>query len=196
MTKKRIVSFRDQQKLVGEVCRQIATSGWRPDYVVGITRGGLQAAVMISHYFDIPMHTLKVSLRDDANASESNLWMAQDALGYPLPELEVENDLASILAGASELLEMGVGKDWRNILIVDDINDTGATINWIMDDWQSSCLPNDEGWADVWNSNVKFAVLFDNLASQARVKMDFVGEEINKEENPEWIVFPYEAWWK
>jgi hypoxanthine phosphoribosyltransferase len=163
---------------------------------VGITRGGLQAAVMISHYFDIPMHTLKVSLRDDANASESNLWMAQDALGYPLPELEVENDLASILAGASELLEMGVGKDWRNILIVDDINDTGATINWIMDDWQSSCLPNDEGWADVWNSNVKFAVLFDNLASQARVKMDFVGEEINKEENPEWIVFPYEAWWK
>ena len=195
MTNKRYVSFRDQQKLVGEVCRQISVSGWRPDYVVGITRGGLQAAVMISHYFDVPMHTLKVSLRDDANASESNLWMAEDALGTRQERyVEDEQDIGAILEAASDLLNFN--NNYKNILIVDDINDSGATINWILNDWQSNCLPNDEGWSEVWNGNVKFAVLFDNLASRSRVKMDFVGEEINKDENPEWIVFPYEGWWK
>lgn len=194
MTKKRFVTFRDQQKMMGEVCRQIANSGWRPDYVVGITRGGLQAAVMISHYFDVPMHTLKVSLRDDANASESNLWMAEDALGSRQERyVEDANDIGAVLEAASSMLDFN--DNYKNILIVDDINDSGATINWIMGDWQANCLPNDEGWQDVWNGNVKFAVLFDNLASKAKVKMDFAAEEINKELNPEWIVFPYENWW-
>jgi xanthine phosphoribosyltransferase len=181
--------------MVGELCRQIANSGWRPDYVVGITRGGLQAAVMISHYFDVPMHTLKVSLRDDTNASESNLWMAEDALGSrQVRYVEDETDIGAVLEAASGMLDFN--DDYKNILIVDDINDSGATINWIMEDWQSSCLPDDEGWSEVWNGNVKFAVLFDNLASKAKIKMDFAAEEINKEENPEWIVFPYENWWK
>mgnify|MGYP003351870754 CR=1 FL=1 len=48
------------------------------------------------------------------------------------------------------------------ILIVDDINDSGRTLQWIKDDWQSGCLPNDERWKDVWNNNVRFAVLVHN----------------------------------
>ena len=28
------------------------------------------------------------------------------------------------------------------------------------------------------------------------VVVEYNGVEINKEENPEWIVFPYEEWWK
>jgi uncharacterized protein len=53
--------------LVGKICRELATGTWRPDYVVGITRGGLIPAVMISQYFNIPLHTLNVSLRDSEN---------------------------------------------------------------------------------------------------------------------------------
>ena len=34
----------------------------------------------------------------------------------------------------------------KNILIVDDINDTGATFNWIKEDWPSGCLPMDTRW--------------------------------------------------
>jgi len=37
--------------------------------------------------------------------------------------------------------------------------------------------------------------LFDNLASDCKVTMDFVGEEVNKAENNAWIDFPYEDWW-
>ena len=52
---------------------------WRPDYIVGLTRGGLIPSVLISHCLNIPMHTLNVSLRDNDAAPESNLWMAEDA---------------------------------------------------------------------------------------------------------------------
>jgi hypothetical protein len=150
---------------------------------------------MISHYFNIPCHTLKVSLRDD-DCGESNLWMAEDALGPNSRERFVENpvDVAGILEAANDLLEEG--ETYKNILIVDDINDSGATLNWIMQDWPSGCFPDDPAWEnDIWNNNVKFAVLFDNLASGCKVKMDFVGKEINKAENDVWIDFPYEDWW-
>jgi len=173
---KRKVSWTEFQGLVAKICRDISIGDWQPDYVVGITRGGLLPAVMISQYFNIPCEALKVSLRDNGgeHATESNLWMAEDAFGY---NGEVGKPVA------------------KNILIVDDINDTGATVNWILQDWQSGCLPNDERWNHTWNQNVKFATVFDNLASDAKVKMDFIGEEINKAENPVWIEFPFEEWW-
>ena len=188
----------DQPKfngLVAKLCRDIVNSGWRPDYIVGLTRGGLLPAVMISHYFNIPMHTLSVSLRDSDTGPESNLWMAEDALGPRTKERIVEdfNDVGGILQAASELLEEGA--TYKNILIVDDINDTGATLNWIMQDWPSGCFPDDPAWEEVWNQNVKFAVVVDNLASQCQVKMDYVGMEVNKAENDVWIDFPYEDWW-
>jgi len=194
---KRKINWDEFQCLVGKICRDISLDSWRPDYVVGITRGGLLPAVMISQYFDIPCETLKVSLRDrgDENACESNLWMAEDALGPTSKERYIDNpvDVTGVLEAAIDLLEQG--QTYKNILIVDDINDTGATINWIINDWQSSCFPEDPRWEEVWNSNVRFATIFDNLASNARVKMDYVGEEINKEEIPVWIDFPFEDWW-
>ncbi len=187
----------DQHKmsgLVSRIGRDIATGSWKPDYIVGLTRGGLIPAVMLSHYLNIPMYTLNVSLRD-GNEIESNLWMAEDALGPQSKErfVEDENDIGGILEAASDLLEQGA--TYKNILIVDDINDTGATFNWIMKDWPSGCFPDDPAWDEVWNQNVKFAVLVDNLASKCNVKMDYVGMEINKAENDVWVDFPWEEWW-
>ena len=192
---KLILTQSDLQKLVTKLCRSIANSQWRPDYIVGISRGGLVPAVMISHYFNVPMKPLQVSLRDGGECV-SDCGMAEDALGYPKQErfVEDENNLADVLDAASSLLEGSA--PYKNILIVDDINDTGATFNWIMKDWPSSCLPNDEDWKWVWNNNVRFAVLVDNLASECAVKMDFVGMEVNKAENDVWVEFPYEAWWE
>ena len=140
------------------------------------------------------MWTLNVSLRD-GSGGESNTWMAEDALGPPTKDRIIDdaNDIGSILDAASSLLEDGA--TYKNILIVDDINDSGATFNWIMDDWRSSCFPGDDSWNEVWNENVKFAVLVDNLASKCNVKMDFVGMEINKAEEDVWVDFPWEEWW-
>jgi xanthine phosphoribosyltransferase len=188
----------DQSKLnglVAKLCRDIVISGWRPDYIVGLTRGGLIPAVMISQYLEVPMHALSVSLRDSDTGPESNLWMAEDALGPRTKERIVEdpNDIGGILQAASSLLEEG--STYKNILIVDDINDTGATLNWIMQDWPSGCFPDDPAWDEVWNQNVKFAVVVDNLASKCTAKMDYVGMEVNKAEKDVWIDFPWEDWW-
>lgn len=169
---KRHLNNKELSGLVANICRGISNSEWRPDYIVGLSRGGLVPATMISHYLDVPMHTLNVSLRDNRMGPESNLWMAEDAFGYD-PDIPTPN-----------------------ILIVDDINDSGATFNWIMDDWCSGCLPNDPRWENVWNHNVKFAVLFDNMSSKCNIKMDYVGEEINKAEKDVWIEFPWESWWR
>ena len=191
---KLIIDNEQLKGLVAKICREIALSNWRPDYIVGITRGGLIPAVMISQYLNIPMWTLNVSLRD-AESQESNLWMAEDALGPKSRERLVDDadDIGSILEAASSLLEDGA--TYKNILIVDDINDQGTTLNWIMSDWRSSCFPDDDTWDEVWNENVKFAVLVDNLSSKCNVKMDYVGMEINKAENNVWVDFPWEEWW-
>ena len=172
------ITQREVTGLVGKICRELATGTWRPDYIVGITRGGLIPAVMISQYFNIPLHTLNVSLRDGDVGPESNLWMAEDALGPLSKNRAIDNDTT-----------------FKNILIVDDINDQGTTLNWIMQDWPSGCFSDDPAWEEVWNNNVKFAVLVDNLSSKCGVKMDFVGMEVNKAENDVWIDFPWEDWW-
>jgi xanthine phosphoribosyltransferase len=143
---------------------------WRPDYIVGLTRGGLIPAVYMSHMLDIPMHTLKVSLRDNVD-TEHNCWMAEDAFGKTAP------------------VDFTV---YSNILIIDDINDTGSTLDWIIQDWQDSCLPNNPRWNDVWGNNVRFAVLFDNLSSEFSRKVDYSAVEINKAEEDVWIVYPWE----
>lgn len=152
---------------VHSILRQMAVEHWRPDYVVGITRGGLTPAVLISQYLDVKMHTLDVSFRDDDMGPESNLWMAEDAFGYQAEK--------------------------KNILIVDDINDTGRTLNYIKEDWPSGCFPQGE-WDRVWHNNVKFAVIVDNQASEFKT-VDYAGLIINKHEEPSWIEFPWEQWW-
>lgn len=191
---KLVIDYAGMQGLVGKLARDISVSQWKPDYIVGLTRGGLVPAVLLSHYLNVPMWTLNVSLRDGDNR-ESNLWMAEDALGPQSKErfVDDENNIGSILSAASELLEQG--DTYKNILIVDDINDQGTTLNWIMNDWRSSCFPDDDSWDEVWNGNVKFAVLVDNLSSNCNVKMDFAGMEINKAENDVWVDFPWEDWW-
>jgi len=170
------ITNKEYHGLIAKICRDIAVSNWRPDYIVGMVQGGLIPAVMIGNYFNIPVNTL--------SKEESNLWMAEDAFGY------VTSSTTPRAAG-----EVTTDPTTRkNILVVNDINNTGNTINNLMEDWSSGCLPNDPAWKDIWNNNVKFAVVYDNVSSKSKVTVDFCGEEIAKSKK-ERIVFPYENWW-
>ena len=70
----------------------------------------------------------------------------------------------------------------KKILIIDDINDTGDTFKYIEDNFGKG------------DGRIKFAALIHNKPST--VKMDYHGYEINKDEVPAWIVFPWEEWSK
>ena len=70
----------------------------------------------------------------------------------------------------------------KKILIIDDINDTGDTFKYIEDNFGKG------------DGRIKFAALIHNKPS--KVKMDYHGYEINKDEVPAWIVFPWEEWRK
>jgi xanthine phosphoribosyltransferase len=83
----------------------------------------------------------------------------------------------------------------KNILIVDDINDTGATLNYIREDWSSGCFPDNPRWTEVWGSNVRVAVLVDNESSKSEIPVSYSAVDINKAEQDSWIVFPWESWW-
>lgn len=171
---------------VHAIIRQLNADGFKPDYIVGVTRGGLIPAVMISHYLKVPMHTLKVSLLEGSDDDcESNLWMSEDAFGY------VPKDEQEIIKCRWDSTKK------KKILIVDDINDTGATFNWIKKDWQSSCLPNEDlAWKHVWKNNVRFATLVDNESSNFH-DVKYSGMSINKTEDPDiWVNFPWESWWE
>ena len=158
---KRYISEQEMKTGVLDIVSQMYSDDWRPDYIVGVTRGGLIPAVMMSHYTGIKMHTLDVRLRDADHSPEHAVWMAEEA-----------------------------GESTR-FLILDDINDTGEALKWIVKDWEESNPPAD--WLDIWGNNVRFATIIDNVPSKFDV--DYTSIEINKAEDPAWIVFPFEEWW-
>ena len=176
--KKIYYSWQEIEAQTQEILRQLQRDAWRPDYVVGLTRGGLVPATLISQYLEVPMECLKVSLRDSEHGPESNLWMAEDAFGYVMHD------------------PMCSGNGRKKILIVDDINDSGATLNWIKNDWPSGCLPNDKRWEEVWGNNVRVAILVDNEASKSELKISYSAVDLNKADEDVWIVFPWEDWWR
>jgi hypoxanthine phosphoribosyltransferase len=149
---------------VNSIAMQMFKDEWRPDYIVGITRGGLIPGVLLSHTTDIPMKTLCVQLKSDGleEVTEHNAQMARDAL-----------------------------KNNKKILIIDDINRGGDAISWIIDDWQDAIGMVGDYKSESWHTNVRFASLIDNPNS--KVPMDYCNEEIDLDEENIWVEFPWES---
>jgi xanthine phosphoribosyltransferase len=83
---------------VRAVAQAVSDAPWRPDFIIGIGRGGLVPAVYISHQLDLPMLSIDHSAQVPAFADELIAKLAaQSAAG-------------------------------TRLLIVDDINDSGGTI--------------------------------------------------------------------
>lgn len=182
--KKKYYTWNDVSTAADSIMMRMYKDQWLPDCVVGITRGGLPLALLMSHRIDVPMYTVAVQLKD--NCTESNCWLSEMAIGY-VPEEE-----RSLYKSRWDI------SNRKNILIIDDINDSGNTLNWIKTDWQSSCFPKeDTAWQSVWGSNVRFAVMTQNWSSGFN-HVDYWWDEVNTEDESVCLVYPWErdGWMK
>lgn len=137
---------------VRAVAQRVAQGDWRPDFVIGIGRGGLVPAVFISHQLNLPM-------------------------------LSVDHS-SKVPGFADELLGKVAEKsaDGTRLLFVDDINDSGGTIDYIRE-----LLARDGCDSD----NLRFAVVLNN--SRSKVSVDYWAEMIDRDSDKRWFVFPWEA---
>lgn len=94
---------------IDAIAEAVTASGWTPDYIVGIVRGGSIPAVYLSHALKLPIVTVAWSTRDKSIfGNESNCWIPEDII------------------------------DGKKILLIDDIVDGGDTIKELLEDWQKS----------------------------------------------------------
>ena len=137
---------------VHAIADALKADGWRPDYIVGIGRGGLVPGAYLSHRSAIPLLSVDFSS------------------GVPAFADELIQKLATATCGG------------QRILLVDDINDSGRTIEALR-----TSLGIEGGELD----NVRVAVLIDNIRSVARVQ--YRSRTIDRADDKRWFVFPWEA---
>jgi len=84
----------------------------------------------------------------------------------------------------------------KKILVVDSVNSTGNTFEWLEQDWKSSAYPTSDKWNDVFGNSVRTAVMIDNASSKYQ-NIDYSGEEIS---NMDGITASslqlYTKWWE
>lgn len=94
------ISWSRFYRLCGDLYRQIATSGYKPDLIVAITRGGYPGARIMADYFDLmDLFSLKIE-------------------HYRGPEKRPVTEITVPLA---------VDITRRHVLLVDDVGDSGDT---------------------------------------------------------------------
>ena len=76
---KTFYTYTNVRKYEKNIAAQLKKSKWEPDLIVGLTRGGLVPAVMLSHMLDKPMQALNWSTRDHVENC-SDAATAEDAV--------------------------------------------------------------------------------------------------------------------
>jgi hypoxanthine phosphoribosyltransferase len=144
-------TYTNIRKYVKNIATQIKKSDWEPDLIVGLTRGGLVPAVMLSHILDVKMQSLNWSTRDHVENC-SDAATAEDAV------------------------------NGMNILIIDDICDSGHTFRTLKDDWNASVHKDID-----WHGSTRFATL--DYKDSSDFPIDFT---VNSVHDDNWIVYPWE----
>ncbi len=128
----------------------IAESNYKPDVIVGLIRGGLVPSTYLSHQINVPVDTLKLSTRDHVNF-----------------------DMKDIYSYVNHITDK-----YQNILVIDDIVDSGKTLNLLESCIHKSLKKQFRYISMWWNIKSNFVVDYspNNYTS----------------DNVSWISFPWE----
>lgn len=152
MPKYEYLTHEDMNNYYAEVIRNISVDNFKPEVVFAPMRGGADLGIKLSNYYDIPFEALQ--------------WQTRDG---------VERDVERL----TELYALYEGK---NILIVDDICDSGETLKGI------------ERVSRYNRTNIRFAVAIENV--ECDFVCDYSARQIGRSDDTQWFVFPWEDWWR
>ena len=136
-------------------------SGFRPNYIVGVWRGGAPIGIAVQELFDVlGVESDHIAIRTSYYSSmgERNNSVQVYGLSYLIKKLESEDSL----------------------LIVDDVFDTGKSIDQIIEDLKKACKKN--------TPEIRIATpFFKPSQNKTERKPDYYLHETDK-----WLVFPHE----
>jgi len=141
---------------------QVYEDGYRPNYIIGVWRGGTPVGIAVQELLDYAgIVTDHVAIRTSyyRGIADTADGVQVHGLGYLIRKLNRENKL----------------------LIVDDVLDSGRSIEAIIDELKSRCrrnLPEDLRVATVWYKPTK--------SETGRVPDFYIHE------TDQWLVFPHE----
>ena len=140
---------------------KIFESGFKPDYIIGVWRGGAPVGIAVQEFLDfldIPSDHIAIRTSHYSGINQNNANVKVYGLNYVIRQLESEDSL----------------------LIVDDVHDTGLSIQQIINDLKTACKKN--------TPEIKVATpYFKPTKNKTDRKPDFYLHETD-----EWLVFPHE----
>jgi len=160
---KRFISAQQLLEDSLELGRQIIESGFRPNYIVGVWRGGTPVGIMVQELLDFyGIETDHISIRTSSY-------------------LGVDNRRSSPVRvhGLSYLIKSMNAED--SLLIVDDVFDTGLSVKAVIDRLKKRCRRN-------CPEDIRVATAY---FKPGRNRTDFA-PHFCAQETEEWLVFPHE----
>ena len=140
---------------------QVYESGYRPNYIIGVWRGGAPIGIAVQEFLDVlgvPSDHIAIRTSHYKGIDERDIQVQVYGLNYVIKQVESEDSL----------------------LIVDDVHDTGISIQKIILDLQTACKKN--------TPEIKVATpYFKPMKNKTDRKPDFYLHETEK-----WLVFPHE----
>jgi len=144
-----------------ELAWQVYESDFRPDYIVGIWRGGAPIGIAVQEFFDLMgVESDHIAIRTSSyvGIGKREKTVRVYGLNYVIRQVESENSL----------------------LMIDDVFDTGLSIQKVIGDVESACKKN--------TPKIRVAVPYykpqNNLTERVP---DYFLHETDK-----WIIFPHE----
>jgi hypoxanthine phosphoribosyltransferase len=140
---------------------QVYESGYRPNYIIGVWRGGAPIGIAVQEFLDVlgvPSDHIAIRTSHYKGIDERDSQVQVYGLNYIIKQVESEDSL----------------------LIVDDVHDTGISIQKIILDLETACKKN--------TPEIKVATpYFKPKKNKTDRKPEFYIHETEK-----WLVFPHE----
>tara|TARA_B100001093_G_scaffold399265_1_gene386703 strand:- start:3800 stop:4366 length:567 start_codon:yes stop_codon:yes gene_type:complete len=140
---------------------QVYESGYRPNYIIGVWRGGAPVGIAVQEFLDVlnvPSDHIAIRTSHYKSMNKRDSSVQVYGLNYVIKKVEAEDSL----------------------LIVDDVHDTGISVQQIVSDIEKACKKN--------TPEIKVATpYFKPQKNLTKRKPDYFIHETEK-----WLVFPHE----